>query len=147
MDTPRHALPMLSVAQAHKEVTHNEALILLDFLINPLAQARTSLVPANLGVSDAGKCWIIGNAASGAWTGHEADIACWTGDAWRFISPREGMQIRLVSSNSIEIFINNQWLAPSSVNNAMGGVTIDMEARSALNALLVQLRAFGFVAN
>ena len=31
--TPRLALPLLAMAQAQKEVTHNEALILLDALI------------------------------------------------------------------------------------------------------------------
>ena len=32
--TPRCALPLLATAQAQKEVTHNEALVLLDALIH-----------------------------------------------------------------------------------------------------------------
>jgi len=36
--TPRLALPLLAVAQAQKEVTHNEALALLDLLVQPAAK-------------------------------------------------------------------------------------------------------------
>ena len=34
LQTPRFALPMLSVAQAQKETTHNEALVLIDALLH-----------------------------------------------------------------------------------------------------------------
>ena len=36
--SPRFDLPLLAVSQAQKEITHNEALILIDALLHPVAE-------------------------------------------------------------------------------------------------------------
>ncbi|WP_312846581.1 hypothetical protein [Sphingopyxis sp. PET50] len=43
--TARLALPLLAMAQAQKEVTHNEALTLLDLLVQPVVEAGPQATP------------------------------------------------------------------------------------------------------
>jgi hypothetical protein len=137
MQTPRYALPTLSNAQAHKEITHNEALFLIDFLLHPVAQSRTATPPTGLAATDAGKCWIVGNAAVGAWAGQDKQLACWSGD---------GMRVTLESANTMEIYLSNQWVSAPVIANPTGGSTIDTEARTTLIALLARLRQYGIIA-
>jgi Protein of unknown function (DUF2793) len=143
MNTPRLALPLLTVAQSHKELTHNEALFRLDALVQPVAESQSMAVPANLGLSDAGKCWIVGDGASGAWAGQGDHLACWSGDDWRFVTPFDGMKIHLKSSGIQEIYINNQWVAAIAIADPAGGSIVDVEARAAISALLGYLRGTG----
>src|SRR3546814_3824403 len=67
--TPRFSLPLLAVAQAQKEVTHNEALTLLDALVHAAIEAGPlATPPANPAL---GQCWIVDAAATGVWSGAE----------------------------------------------------------------------------
>jgi Protein of unknown function (DUF2793) len=145
MNTPRFSLPLLAVGQAQKELTHNEALMLLDALVQPAAESRTTEIPPNLGPTDAGKCWVVDGASSGAWSGRDSHIACWNGDDWRFIAPSTGMQIHLADTGDREIYIDNQWLDSPAINDPAGGSVVDGEARAAITALLVHLRSIGFI--
>ncbi|MGF1607511.1 MAG: hypothetical protein ACFB22_14360 [Rhodothalassiaceae bacterium] len=44
-ETPLLALPLIEVAQAQKEVTHNEALIRLDFLVTGRVESMHQAAP------------------------------------------------------------------------------------------------------
>src|SRR3546814_18076891 len=69
--TPRFSLPLLAVAQAQKEVTHNEALTLLDALVHAAIEAGPlATPPANPAL---GQCWLVDAAATGVWSGAETD--------------------------------------------------------------------------
>lgn len=141
--TPRLALPLLAVAQARKEVTHNEALILLDALVHaavvagPLADPPAD--PAE------GQCWIVGLAPAGVWTGQATAIALWTAGGWRFAAPREGMQVTRLSDGSRLRFDGSLWAEPAAIAAPAGGSTIDSEARSAITALILHLEAQGLL--
>jgi hypothetical protein len=136
---------MLSVAQSQKELTHNEALILLDALVQPTAESRTSVVPTNLGLPDAGKCWLVDHGAGGVWSGHDDHIACWSGDDWRYVVPVDGMQVHLAGTGAREIYIDNQWLVPPTIDAPAGGSVVDGEARTAITALLAHFRNIGII--
>lgn len=75
--TPRLAWPLLIVAQAQKEVTHNEALTLLDALVHATVEAGPLAAPPPEPAD--GQCWIVGTAPTGDWTGKADAIAIWTG--------------------------------------------------------------------
>src|SRR3546814_15636425 len=78
--TPRFSLPLLAVAQAQKEVTHNEALTLLDALVHAAIEAGPlATPPANPAI---GQCWIVDAAATGVWSGSENAIAIWPTGGW-----------------------------------------------------------------
>ncbi|WP_420140894.1 DUF2793 domain-containing protein [Sphingomonas sp.] len=87
--TPRLMLPLLAAGQAQKEVTHNEALTLLDMLVQPVVEASGIDVPPV--APQPGQIWIVGGAASGAWAGHADHLAGWSGGGWRFVTPQPGM--------------------------------------------------------
>lgn len=145
MNTPRYALPLLSVAQAHKELTHNEALVLLDAMVQPVAESQTSSVPANLGLSDSGRCWLVAAGAGGLWTGKADHLACWTGDDWRYVAPFIGMSIEVTATVSRWNYFNNQWNSAPIVADPTGGAIIDGETRVTLAALLAHLRQIGIL--
>ena len=143
MQTARFALPLLATAQAQKEVTHNEALALLDALVHaaiedgPVATLPTSPV--------AGQCWIVGSGASGAWAGQGDKLAIWTEGGWRFAPPRSGMRLFRLSDGAWLRFHAGAWALPEAVATPAGGVTIDSEARSAIAALILLLEAQGLL--
>jgi hypothetical protein len=136
-------MPTLVAAQAHKEITHNEALQLLDFLLHPVAISLTNQMPTGLGLADAGSCWIVDAGANGAWDGRAGQLACWTGDGWRFASPVAGMVVRLSGTGSDIIYVDNQWIEPPVIADPVGGAVVDAECRAALVALLNHFRGIG----
>lgn len=141
--TPRLALPLLAVAQAQKEVTHNEALVLLDALVH--AAVVTGPVADPPADPAAGQCWIVGSVPTGAWTGQAAAIAFWTPGGWRFAIPREGMQVTRLSDGSRLRFDGGTWVGPVTIAAPAGGSTIDSEARSVIAALILLLEAHGLL--
>ena len=145
-DTPttsRFASPLLAVAQAQKEVTHNEALTLLDALVHaaieagPLAEPPSSSAP--------GQCWIVGSAPTGAWAGHGDAIAVQTSGGWRFAVPREGTHVMRLADGARLRFEGGTWVEPSTIAPPAGGAVIDSEARGAIAALIAQLAAQGIL--
>ena len=141
--TPRFALPLLGVAQAQKEVTHNEALTLLDALVHPVVEAGPLASPP-AGPAD-GQCWIVGAASTGAWAGQENAIAIRTGGGWRFALPREGMLVTRLTDGVRLRFDGTIWAGPGTIAPPSGGSTIDSQARSALSTLILHLAAQGLL--
>ncbi|MBU2532590.1 MAG: DUF2793 domain-containing protein, partial [Alphaproteobacteria bacterium] len=86
--TPNLALPYIMAAQAQKHVTHNEAIRALDAIVQ-LGVIRRDLGAAPVAGAD-GERYIVGPAPSGAWAGHEGDIAAWQDGGWRFYAPQQG---------------------------------------------------------
>jgi hypothetical protein len=141
--TPRFALPLLAVAQAQKEVTHNEALTLLDALIHAAVEAGPLAAPPASPVD--GQCWIVGAAPTGAWTGQGNAIAIRTGGGWRFAPPREGMRATRLTDGAQLRFGGGAWTTPGTIAAPSGGSTIDSEARTALSTLILHLAAQGIL--
>ncbi|SBV33933.1 conserved protein of unknown function [uncultured Sphingopyxis sp.] len=141
--TPRFALPLLAVAQAQKEVTHNEALTLLDALVHAAIEAGPlAAPPANPAI---GQCWIVDTAAAGAWAGESNAIAIWTAGGWRFAAPRAGVQVTRLADGARLRFDGSEWTAPATVSAPTGGTTVDSEARDAITALILNLAAQGIL--
>lgn len=141
--TPRFTLPLLGAAQAQKEVTHNEALTLLDALIHAAVEAGPLAVPP-AGPVD-GQCWIVGAAPTGAWAGQENAIAIRTGGGWRFAAPHEGMRATRLTDGAQLRFGGGTWVNPGTIAAPSGGSTIDSEARSVLSTLILHLAAQGLL--
>lgn len=141
--TPRFALPLLAVAQAQKEMTHNEALTLLDALVHAAVEAGPLAAPPASPAD--GQCWIVGAAPTGAWAGKEHAIAIRTGGGWRFAPPREGMQATRLTDGARLRFDGGAWAAPGAIIAPSGGSTIDSEARSAISTLILHLAAQGLL--
>lgn len=141
--TPRLALPLLAIAQAQKEVTHNEALVLLDALVHATVEAGPlDDPPADPGE---GQCWIVGAVPSGAWSGQAAAIALWSAGGWRFVAPRPGIEVVRLDDGARLRFDGGLWAGPATIAAPAGGSTIDSEARSVIGALILLLEAQGLL--
>ena len=141
--SPRLGLPLLAAAQAHKEITHNEALLLMEAAILPVIEARHS-DPDGLGVVPTpGQAWLVDAAAVGAWVGKVNSIAIFTAGGWRFLSPVDPMSVWSRQHDCQIRYSGGAWTEPAQVASPIGGITVDVEARAALNLLLQQLRLAG----
>lgn len=89
MDTTANLdLPYIMPSQAQKHVTHNEALELLDAIVQLAVLDRDRSVPP--GEPGEAARYIVATDAEGAWEGQDGRIALWRDGGWRFLSPREG---------------------------------------------------------
>jgi Protein of unknown function (DUF2793) len=132
----------LAVSQAHKEITHNEALVLIDALLHPVVEDELSTAPSPLD-TDIGKCWLVGPSASGQWSGKDGDIAIWVGGSWRFLNPKAGMGVRMATISADKIWSGTQWIDPPPIAVPAGGSVIDVEARQTVSAMLAYFRSAG----
>ena len=71
-------------SQAQKHVTHNEALQILDALVQLTAIYFSKSAPPS-GVQEAA-IYIIAEAATGVWAGHYYDIAIYRSLTWHFFT-------------------------------------------------------------
>lgn len=145
LETGRHRLPLLAVSQAQKETTHNEALTLVDALLHPAVESISSAAPVPSD-ADIGKCWIIGAAPTGIWSGRAGQIAIWAGGSWRFTIAQNGMRIWNKALGRQSQFVAGQWILAPFISSSSGGTVIDAEARATLLALLQYLRSIGILA-
>ncbi|GAB5488869.1 MAG: hypothetical protein Pars2KO_24390 [Parasphingorhabdus sp.] len=136
--TPRFKLPLLAIGQAQKELFHNEALILLDFLTCPSVLAIHD-DPATLMPSD-GQAWLIDLNPIGEWSLRANQIAIWTPGGWRFIEPAGYTELFVSDANEIAVFRNNTWVFHGTISEPGGGEIVDMEARLAIDSILDALR-------
>lgn len=138
----RFALPFLAAGQAQKEIFHNEALIVTDMLLHPVAQGVADMPPEAPAVGD---CWIVGADAGGAWAGHAGALAGWTGGGWRYAAPQPGMMVWRADRAAAVRYREGAWGDAEAIAAPSGGPVIDGEARAAIGALIVALRTQGLI--
>lgn len=143
--TGRHRLPLLAVSQALKEVTHNEALVLIDALLHTEIENILSLAPVPTDI-DIGKCWLIGPAPSGSWATKSGHIAIWVGGSWRFVEPQNGMRVWTKALNRQILYVTGQWISAPVISVPNGGTVVDIQARATLIAILQFFRSTGILA-
>lgn len=86
--TPHLSLPLIAAAQAQKHVTHNEALAMLDALVQlAVAQAGVNAPPADPAED---LRLLIGTAPTGLFAGKAGQLAVFGGGVWAFRQPRAG---------------------------------------------------------
>ncbi len=139
--TARYELPLLAVGQAHKEVFHNEALLRIDFMLNPVVQAVEN-DPANI-EPDEGRCWLVGTSPAGDWAGRPDQIAGWTQGGWRFFDPPAFLRVMIAESETYAVFTGS-WQFSDALTGPAGGNNADPEARAAIDSILSLLRRAGF---
>ncbi|MGL4440928.1 MAG: DUF2793 domain-containing protein [Bosea sp. (in: a-proteobacteria)] len=116
--TLRHRLPLLAAAQAQKHVTHNEALSIIDTLLNLRLKSRGFNVPPASPVT--GECHIVGSVPTAAWTGQAAMLAVWSENAWLFHQPQAGWLASTTNPQKLEIFDGAIWREAMSVVSTLG---------------------------
>ena len=101
--SPILSLPLLAASQAQKHITHNEALMRLDVLVQLTVANRNLTAPPGTPIE--GQRHIIAASPTGAWAGKAGKIALWQDGAWQFISALTGWRA-WVSSEAVEVSFN-----------------------------------------
>lgn len=158
----RYGLPFIMPGQAQKELFHNEALAALDLGLHPAVESAPSASPPL--TPAVGGCWLVAEAATGAWAGKDGAIAGWTSSGWRFVAPQPGMLVWDKAASVHRRWTGSGWTSGEVAASALhvggirvvsgrqptiavpsGGSTIDAEARSAIAALIVSLQSHGLI--
>ncbi|WP_342362196.1 DUF2793 domain-containing protein [Terrarubrum flagellatum] len=100
-------LPLLSAAQAQKHVTHNEALLMLDGLVQLSVLDRTHAAPPSSPAD--GARYLIAASATGAWAGKDGQIAFLQDAAWRYLVPDEGWLVFVAAERHMLVFHSGAW--------------------------------------
>jgi hypothetical protein len=101
------SLPYLAQGQAQKEVTHNDALNVLDAVVQLSVKSRAITAPP--GSPAQGDRYIVPAGASGAWSGQTGKVAIHRDTAWAFYSPRPGWQAIVEAEGRELVFLNGAW--------------------------------------
>lgn len=105
--SPALSLPLLMPSQAQKHVTHNEALMRLDMLVQlAVLSADQPAPPSQPGL---GERHIVGAGASGDWAGHAREIALWDGMIWLFVPASPGWRADVVPTGQSLRFDGTDW--------------------------------------
>ncbi len=160
--TIRHGLALLAAGQAQKEVTHNEALLVIDRRLQLAVETRGLASPP--AAPTAGSCYIVASGASGEWAGQAGSLASHDGFGWTFDRPVRGCLAWIVDEAVFAVF-DTQWsdggwpvtglriagrqvlgAAPATLSPPVGGSQPDEPMRAAFADLLVALRQQGIIA-
>lgn len=110
MSTPNLGMPNVPTGTLEPSVPLNDALQLLDAVVQLAVEDKDLTAPPTTVSGDVGKRWIVGGSATGAWTGHDAEIALCTGaDLWRYFDPKEGWVAHVSDENLRYEFDGSAW--------------------------------------
>lgn len=159
----RHDLPLLEAGQAQKEITHNQAVERLGYLLHIAVEGPAGTIPP--ASPTAGLCYRIAAGATAAWAGYDHHIACMGEGGWMFLAPTPGMIVWDKAAGSFGYFDGAAWkpgvwaatafavngvkvlgAQQPALGNPSGGVTIDAQARATITQILDALRAHGLIA-
>ena len=105
--SPNLELPYISPAQAQKHVTHNEALQILDVVIQ--ASVKSTELGSPPTEPERGDRYIISNTASGDWSGKTEQIAAFQDGGWIFVQPALGWLVHDQNTNTLLQFTDDGW--------------------------------------
>ena len=130
-------LPYILAAQAQKHVTHNEALRLLDGLIQLSVLDRDLTAPP--GSPADGDRYIVASGATGDWAGWDLNVALWTDGTWLRLPPRTGWRAWVEDEGLLLVYDGAGWIGttPAALQNmALLGVGTTADASNPFSAKL-----------
>lgn len=123
-ETTNLKLPLLVPNQSQKEITHNEALIIIDNLMNNGVKDKDlTTPPENPSQND---LYIVGVGASGEWEGKDNQLAFYD-NGWRFCQARQGTKYWVIDENCIYVFNSTSW---TKFSGGSGGTSSGEEGGS-----------------
>ncbi|WP_378943798.1 DUF2793 domain-containing protein [Mesorhizobium sp. ANAO-SY3R2] len=101
-------MPFIMPSQAQKHVTHNEALLALDVLVQLSVLDRHLAAPPPLPAE--GSRYIVAAPATGAWAGKSGQVAAWQDGAWSFHPPVSGWLAWVADEQRILAYDGSGWI-------------------------------------
>jgi hypothetical protein len=128
-NTPNLPMPLLSASQSQKHVTHNQALRVLDALqsMPTLMVEDDDLTAPPVSPAD-GDTYLVGSGATGAWAGHDGDIAYYDTNGWVFYDPSEGWLLYLKDEDAYLQFDGANWVGFPAVQQNLAYIGINATA-------------------
>ena len=124
--TALQLLPLIEPSQAQKHVTHNEALAVLDVLVQTTATSRSLTAPPTAVV--AGACYIVADDATGDWQGEDGHVAVYSGLYWDFYVPKTGWRVWVEGEDSEAVFDGAAWTTSAERSERVAALGISAEA-------------------
>ena len=103
----RLELPYILPAQAQKHITHNEALRMLDAIVQLTVQEFDRSAPPATGQD--GDIYVVGPTPTGEWAGQGGKLAYHTNGGWMYLAPREGWIACDLGSDGLRVFRAGSW--------------------------------------
>ncbi|MHA6326465.1 DUF2793 domain-containing protein [Roseivivax sp. CAU 1753] len=116
-------LPYMAPSQAQKHVTHNEALRLLDLIVQLSVVDRTRNTPPTGAIE--GQRHIVGPAPTGIWAGQSASIAVFESGNWSFLAPGTGWQAYIEDEAAMSVWTGSAWAALGPDYDNLPGIGIN----------------------
>jgi hypothetical protein len=134
-ETPHLLLPYMAPSQAQKHVTHNEALRLLDALVQLSVLSRLTVPPVS--PVDGARYLVLPNA-TGVFAGQAGKIASFVDSQWLFMAPEEGWLSYVAAEGRQYVYSNALWqdhiaTAVSAAPVAKLGVNTNADATNKLS--------------
>ncbi|MFS4583679.1 DUF2793 domain-containing protein [Phaeobacter sp. C3_T13_0] len=130
--TPLLALPYLMPAQAQKHVTHNEALRMLDALVQLRLTGFDATTPPTEPAE--GAAYGLADTPADAWAGQGGRLAIWQDAAWQFLTPQPGWQAWALEDQALRIWDGTAWVLPTLTGDRLERLGIATNA-DAVNRL------------
>ena len=127
------SLPLILPAQAQKHVTHNEALRLLDLIVQLTVISRSL---ANPPAAVQGDRYIVPVGATGVWAGQAGKIALYEDGLWQFVTALAGWQAWVLNETALAGFTGTAWATSAEVPLSVGQLGVSATA-DATNRLAV----------
>ena len=128
-DTSTHlGLPYLLAAQAQKHVTHNEALRLLDAMVQLSVLDRTRTTPPASPAD--GDRHLVASGATGLWAGWDLNVAFWVDGVWLRLVPRQGWLVWIAAEQVFLVWNSSAWEpvgVPEDVSDAIFSLVNDAD--------------------
>lgn len=116
-NSPRHEFPYIVQSQSGKEVTHNEALNMLELL---LQSAVTSVSSAPSTAPTEGALYLISTAPSGDWSTRANYIAGRVSSSWVYCAPKEGYRLWDRGTATPLLYQSSAWVNELAANAKIG---------------------------
>jgi hypothetical protein len=128
-DTSTHlGLPYLLAAQSQKHVTHNEALRLLDAMVQLSVLDRTRTTPPASPAD--GDRHLVASGATGLWAGWDLNVAFWVDGVWMRLVPRPGWLVWIAAEQVFLVWNGSAWDpvgVPQDVSDAIFSLVNDAD--------------------
>ncbi len=105
--SPVLSLPFIQPSQAQKHVTHNEALNLLDALVQTSVRSRSVASPP--AAPTQGDMYVVAPGATLEWAGQDNAVAVFNG-VWHFYVPHAGWRVWTQDAGALSVYDGAAWV-------------------------------------
>ena len=121
-------LPYILAAQAQKHVTHNEAVRLLDAMVQLSVMDRDLTAPPASPAD--GDRYIVASGATGLWAGWDLNVTTWVDGVWMRLVPRPGWLAWIADEATFFVWNGSAWQSvgvPQDVSDAVFSLVNDVD--------------------